>query len=111
MGFEDFFEQGHKRHKHGHDNHYGHDNEHRYEHDRHHSSHSYNKHNDVAQVLFKKLQDNPKLKGMLIFAAIFIIIVVIILIIILFPLLLKLFNYFTENGVQGIINAVWKGVK
>jgi len=104
MGFDDLFEQGHKHHKYEHDQHYGYD-------DYHQSSHSYNKHYDIKQLLLTKLSNNPKLKAFLIFAAIIVIVVVVIGVILLFPLLMKLFSYISENGIEGLINTIWKGTK
>jgi len=104
MIFNDLFEQDNKRHKHGHDQYYGND-------FLFHHSHTNNHHSDFKQVILQKLQNNPKFKSLLIFAAIILIAVVITITILLFPLLVKLVNFISENGIQGIINAIWKGNK
>jgi hypothetical protein len=126
MGLDDFFEQGHKRqqHGHGHDHDYGHEREHDYGHERdyrhnndfrphdtHKSLFGYGNQSDIKQLLSDKLQSNPQLKSLFIIGAIIVLIIVILFAVLLFPLLLKLMNFTTENGVQGLVDAVWKGVK
>jgi len=32
-------------------------------------------------------------------------------IILLFPLILKLFGFVSENGIEGFLNSIWKGSK
>jgi ABC-type nickel/cobalt efflux system permease component RcnA len=104
MGFDDFFEHGHKHDKHNHDHHYGHDEYYQ-------KSHSSHDHQDITRVILSKLSTNPKLKVLLIIAAIIIIVVVVIFVILLFPLLLKFFRFISENGIQGLIDAIWSGTK
>ena len=104
MGLDDFFEQGHKRHQYGNDHNYGHR-------DEHHPSHSYNQHNDVQKQIFEKLQNNPNLKKTVIVAGIIILVIVLLLVILLFPMIMKLLSFVTENGVQGLLDTLWKGTK
>ena len=112
MGFDDFFEQGHKRHKYGNDHNYEHhDENHDGYRDEHHSSHSYNQHNDVQKQIFEKLQNNPNLKKTVLVAGIIILVIVLLLVILLFPIIMKLLGFVTENGVQGLLDTVWKGTK
>jgi hypothetical protein len=104
MGLEDFFEEGHKRHQYGHDHDYGHKEHHR-------PSNNYNQHNDIQKQIFDKLQNNPGLKKTVIVAVIVVLAVVLLLVILLFPLILKLLGFVTENGIQGVVETVWKGTK
>lgn len=101
MGFDDLFEQGHNHQKHGHDHHHGYVNDYQTSH--------YNSHNDIKQLFLSKLQNNPQLKFLLIIAAIIIIVVVIIVAILLIPLLMKLLNFVSQNGIQGLLDVIWKG--
>lgn len=104
MGIEDLFGQGRNQHRFDYDRHY--------EHDDHYPN--YRKDNQQYQTKLKMINsivNNPKIRMMLILAAIVIIAIVILLIILLFPLLMKLFNYLSENGIQGILDTLWKGTK
>jgi len=104
MGFDDFFEQGHKQHKYGNDHKYGHD-------DYHYSSSSHNNHSDIKYQLLNKLKNNPKLRVLLIVAAIIVLLIIIVVAILLIPLLMKLFHFVSQNGIQGLIDVIWKGTK
>jgi hypothetical protein len=66
---------------------------------------------DIKQQFLDKLRDNPQLKTLVIAGAIIVAVVVIILAVILIPVILKLFGYVGENGIQGLINTIWKGTK
>ena len=64
----------------------------------------------------ESLKNNRKLKGLIIFAIIFILGIIIALIVVLLPLILKLLSYISQNGVQGILenatgflDKLWKG--
>ena len=98
MNIDELFQEGHKRQKYSKDNHYGQDDHH----------HSGDDSADLKQQLLKMLQ-NPKLRSLLIIVAVIIAIAVVVAIILLFPLILKLFAFISENGVQGILDAVLKG--
>jgi len=104
MGFEDLFEHNRKHYKDNHDNHYAHD-------DYYQKSHLYNRHNDIKQLILNRLQNNPKLKVVLIIIIIFLTVIIITAAILLLPFLLKLFNYVSENGIQGFLNNIWSGTK
>ena len=92
MGFEELFNQGHRRASQNHDDHYRQDRDNHYRQDSNnhyrqddpyrnddhyrqnensHSSHSYGQQNDIKQQILNKLRDNPQLKTMLIVGAIF----------------------------------------
>ena len=66
---------------------------------------------DMKRMLMDKLSNNPQLKSLLIIAAVIVIVVLIILAIILVPLLLKFAGYVGEEGIQGLLNNIWKGSK
>lgn len=104
MGFDDFFEHGHKHHKHGYDHHNEHDGHYQ-------SSHSHNQHYDLKYQLLNKLRNNPRFKAIIIIAAVVLIIILIIAAILLIPLVIKLFHFIGQNGIQGIIDTIWKGTK
>lgn len=105
MGFDDIFEHGHKHHKYSHDHHCNHV-DYNYQ-----TTHPYGHQNDLKYQLLSKLQNNPKLRLLLIAGAIIAAIVLIIIVILLFPLVAKLFHFIGENGLQGLIDAIWKGTK
>lgn len=74
--------------------------------------------NGMGLNILKKILSNRKLKIFAIIAVSLILIVVIGLIVFLYPFLIKIFNYISENGVQGliefiteVINKIWTGSK
>jgi len=128
MGFDDIFDHDRRGDRHGYDNRYRQNDHNRQEdfhkHDDHHghddlyrqndhaqSSPFYGHQTDFKQQFLDKLQANPQLKTLIILGAIIIAVVVIVLAIILIPVILKLFGYVGENGIQGLINTIWKGAK
>lgn len=112
MEFDDLFGQGRNPQRQGYSQRYGHDDEDDdYRTSQSFNQNSYNQQNDIKEQLLNKLRGNPKLKTFIIVAAILIIVVVVLLIILLFPLLLKLLSYISENGIQGILDKIWKGTK
>lgn len=73
---------------------------------------------EMGLNILKKILNNRKLKTVLIIAVSLLLIIIIGLIVLLFPFLVKIFNYISENGVQGlvelvteIINKIWTGSK
>ena len=86
-----------------------HHNEH-YE-SRHYSGHHERSQSEVINDFMISIKNNPKLKVMLIIAAIILIVLVIVAISLLFPVLLKLLGYVEKNGLQGVVNALWNGSK
>lgn len=72
--------------------------------------------NDKISFILEKIRNNKKLKIFLITAAIILLLIIIALILILLPLLIKLFDYINQNGVQGILKFItefldklWRG--
>ncbi|MEI6752811.1 MAG: hypothetical protein WCK78_06560 [Paludibacter sp.] len=124
MGLDDFFDQGHKRHHYGNDHDYRQHDDHKQPYD-HHDEHQpvigytdkdrptygYNQHNDIQKQILEKLKNNPGLKKMLIVGAIIVLVIILLLVILLFPVILKLLGFVTENGVQGVLDTIWKGTK
>ena len=116
MGFEEFFDQDSRRDRQREENHYRQDDHYRNDdHNRQNeysqSSHSYEPQNDMKQQLLNKLRDNPQLKTLLIVGAIIVLISIVIAAIFLIPLILKLFGYVGDNGIEGVLNSIWKGSK
>jgi hypothetical protein len=122
MGFDDLFGNEHNHHKRGHNHNHNYDHNQSFnrgqnfghdkndDHDDHFpSAQSYYNKNDLKQQLLIRLQNDPKFKSYLIIGVVLILLMVLIAVIALFPLLIKLLNYFTQNGIQGIIDTLWKG--
>lgn len=71
---------------------------------------------EMGLNIFKKILNNRKLKTILIIMVSLLLVIIIGLIVLLFPFLAKIFNYISENGVQGLveivtefINKIWTG--
>jgi hypothetical protein len=125
MDFDELFDNGDKHHKHKHSsysNHHDdyksrksyHDDDYRAReshHDDYRSRSSHSHHSNMQRELLAKLQSNPKLKMLLIIALIVILIIVVLLAVLLYPLIIKLFEYLSQNGIQGIIDTIWQGSK
>jgi hypothetical protein len=112
MGFEDFFEQGHKRHKYGQHFHQDHD------------DHNYHQYDDHPRVpyhnfpasnyklrLLEKFRDNPKFRKLAVMAIMMLLILGVFVIILIFPIIIKVVGYISQNGLQGLIDVIWKGQK
>ncbi|MEI7980184.1 MAG: hypothetical protein WCI71_00935, partial [Bacteroidota bacterium] len=70
---------------------------------------------DIAYLLMK-LRTNPKLRMLIVAGGIIILVVLIIVVIALLPLIIKLFDYISTVGIQGIydqgvafLDKLWKG--
>ncbi|HSN50825.1 MAG TPA: hypothetical protein VLR52_06290 [Bacteroidales bacterium] len=123
MGFEDLFEQGHKQKRRGHYNdHYQpfheqkpYHGQHQYPENFHHSGHGHGENQFLTEFL-TKIRSNPGLKRWVIIAGVALLILSVILVVALMPLIIKLFNYISANGVKGITDGIagfldklWKG--
>jgi hypothetical protein len=104
MGHHNYSEHGHDGHRSGGYN----------------SFYGYQGHNDHNKWLtvIDRIKGNSKLKFIIITAAVILLAVTILLIILLFPLIVKLFNYIMQNGLQGawdsitgFVNKLWTGSK
>jgi len=116
MGLEELFDMDNGRGRRGQDNQYRQDDPYRRDdqyrqNEYSQSNHSYGQQNDMKQQLLDKLRDNPQLKTLLIIGAIIVVIILVVVAIFLIPLILKLFGFVGDNGVQGVINTIWKGTK
>ena len=81
-------------------------------------SRPYQKHDTNFRWIYflESLKNNKKLRALVISAIIMVLIITIGLIVVLLPLILKFFNYVSQNGVQGFVDYViesldkiWKG--
>jgi len=116
MGFEEFFDQDSRRRGQRNEDHYREDNpyrnnDHKGKNEYSDSSSAYQPQNDMKQQFLNKLRDNPQLKMLLIAGAIIVVIFIVMAIIFLIPFILKIFGYVGDNGIQGVINTIWKGTK
>jgi hypothetical protein len=103
MGFEEFFENDRKPFRNNRENSYPEDNE--YSHNQQYNGKGYD--NGINwQNILEKVRSNKRLKLVVVSAGILILIIIIILIIVLFPLIVKLFNYISQNGLQGVLNEI-----
>ena len=114
MGFEEFFDQDSRRGRQRNEDHYRQDDPYRNEdHNRQNeyseSSRTYEPQNDMKQQFLNKLRDNPQLKMLLIVGAFIVVIIIIVVAIFIIPLILKIFGYVGDNGIQGVINTIFKG--
>jgi len=103
MGFEEFFENDRKDYRNNRGNSYPHENEYTY--NSQYPSGGYG-HNVNWQNILEKIRSNNRLKLFVAVAGLLILILIIVLIIVLFPLIVKLFNYITQNGLQGVLNEI-----
>jgi hypothetical protein len=69
-------------------------------------------------TVLERVRGNKKLKFLILTAAIVLLSVIILLIVLLFPLIVKMFNYILQNGLQGLwdsitgfVDKLWKGSK
>ncbi len=56
--------------------------------------------------ILEKIRTNKKLKLLVISAVILILVIAVVLIIALMPLIMKLLNYVSQNGLQGLIDLI-----
>jgi hypothetical protein len=103
MGFEEFFENNRKDYRINRGNSYPDDNAYPYN-----TRYPFkgNADNVKWQDILEKIRSNKKLKFLVVSVGILIIAIVIVLIIVLFPLIVKLINYLTQNGLQGVLNEI-----
>jgi uncharacterized membrane protein len=119
MGFDDFFEDkrkhyGNYRERGFHGEHDDHE-DNRYSHEQHYPNHRNEGHLQLFAIL-NKIRNNRKLKIIALMVVIVLLIIAVALIAALMPLIIKLFNYISQNGIQSIFDAItgfldklWKG--
>lgn len=91
-------------HEHGHDHRYGHERSNTI------PESGFRTH-DNGHSMLGRIAGNPKLRKLVILGGIAVLAIVILIIVLLFPLVMKLFGYVSENGLQGVIDGIWKGAK
>jgi len=101
MDHDDYYKHGHKQNKHGH----------YYRQDDYSQSSNFYSGNNIKHQLLNKLKSNPKLMKLIIIASILLLVVIVIVAILLIPLLIKIFQFFMQNGIQGVIDILWNGSK
>jgi len=103
MGFEEFFENNRNDNRNNRLNSYTNNNGYPYN-----SQYPFNGNEDNVkwQNIFEKIRSNKKLKIFVVYAGILILTILIVLIIVLFPIIVKLINYITQNGLQGIFDEI-----
>jgi hypothetical protein len=103
MGFEEFFENDRRDYRNNRGNRFPDDSEFSYN-----SGYPLNRNGDSMnwQNIFEKIRNNKKLKLFVALAVILILTIVIVLIIVLFPLIGKLINYITQNGLQSVLDGI-----
>ena len=103
MGFEEFFENNRKDNRNNRVDSFTDDNGHPYN-----SRYPFYGNADYVkwQDILEKIRSNKRLKLFVVSAGILILTIVIVLIIVLFPLIVKLINYITQNGLQGILDEI-----
>jgi hypothetical protein len=113
MGFEEFFENNRKYPGKYREQEYNDDN--RYSGDPRTQSDRQSDNEKWLNIL-EKIRNNKKLKLFVLLAGFIILTIVVILIIALFPLIVKLINYISQNGLQSIVESItgfldkiWKG--
>jgi len=110
MDLDDIFDKGHNRRHQNYDHNYKHEDDYRHENEQR-SAYLHGRQNDNISILFERLNNNPKIKMVLMFSFVAIIVILIGLIILLFPFILKVFGFVSEQGLEGLINSIWKGTK
>jgi hypothetical protein len=103
MGFDNFFENDRRNNENYRDNRYNEDN--RYQHGSYPSDQEDRGQFNIS-AFFEKIKSNKKLRQLVIIAAILLLMIVVALLILLLPLIMKLFNYISQNGLQGVIDSI-----
>lgn len=113
MGFEDLFDG--KRKFHGENRSRDHHENNRITHDSRYPYYGHDNSHGLSKILLK-IKNNKKLKLLILFAVVLILVAVVALIIVLLPLIMKLVNYISQNGLQGLLDyllgladKIWKG--
>lgn len=130
MDIDEIFEKDHHKYnhnnqkrgyQHNHDDHHDHDrheqrnwnnnNRHNQYDDHHRSKYDHHSSSDIQRQIFEKIQNNPKLKVLIIIAVIAVLGLVVLVLFLFWPLLLSLLTFVSENGIQGLIDKIWSGSK
>jgi hypothetical protein len=115
MGFDDLFENHGNRSKYSHYDEPGHDGNKRYGYDNHRSHHG-SVQSYYLSYFLGKIKNNRRLKIWIGIAAILLFVIILALLIILIPLIVKLVNFISQHGIQGVVDnisgfleKIWKG--
>jgi hypothetical protein len=103
MGFEEFLETNRRHHGNYRETIYKDD--YKYSRDEHDSEYGQKDREKWINIL-RKVRDDKKLRIFFILAGVLITAIVIVLIIVLMPLIMKLLNYVSQNGVKGITDGI-----
>jgi hypothetical protein len=103
MEFDDLFESNRRNRGNYREQQYHDDN--RYSPESHNSNQGYDNHLNWSGIL-EKIRRNRKLKILVVIAGILILAIAVVLIIILLPVLTKLYDYISQNGLQGILDGI-----
>ena len=113
MGFDDLFENKRKYQSNRGNRDYPENN--RNTHDSRYPYYSHDNNFSLSKILLR-IRNNKKLKRLVLFAVLSILAIVVILAIILLPIILKVLNYISQNGLQGLLDyilgiadKIWKG--
>jgi hypothetical protein len=116
MEIDDFIEYKHRHH--GNYREHGNDDDHdysRYSNEQHHPERGNFGHFKLINIL-DNIRSNKKLRLLVVIAGIVILLIAIVLIVALLPLIIRLFNYISQNGLQsifdgitGFLDKLWKG--
>lgn len=113
MGFDDIFENKHGHY--GNNRPYRNHDDNKFESDYYPSYSGYREHTKWLGII-KKILSNRKLKILVILAGTVFLVIAIVLIVLLVPVIIKLYNYILQNGLQGLFNGIsdfldkiWKG--
>ncbi len=104
MGIEEFFDPNNRRDRLSQNRQFENDNNQQ-------PQSSYNDLEGLKRQILNKLQVNPQLKGWIIAGVIVLLVILVLAIILLMPLILRLIGFVTTNGVQGVLDTIWKGTK
>jgi hypothetical protein len=103
MGFDEIFENNRRHQGNYKESNYRDDN--RYSPDSNNENHK-NAYQEKWSAFLEKIKHDKKLKRLVILAGILILIVIVTLIIVLMPVIIKLINYISQNGLQGLLDSI-----
>jgi uncharacterized membrane protein len=101
MGFEEFFENNRNDYRNNRGNSYSDENSYNSRYPL-----SANGENEKWKNILEKIRSDKRLKLLVVLSGLVILTIIIFLVIVLHPLFLKLINYITQNGLQGVLNEI-----
>jgi len=110
MDFDDFFENSgkHRKQGHGHYDEHHHSENHRHVNEPYHSEHGSSGLEQLFNIgsILENIKTNRSLKIALVLVIVFLLVLLLIVLILLLPLIGKLVNYVSENGIQGVLGGL-----